>query len=126
MPVKDGYLQWILEQLSGAGRISTRRMFGAVGLYRGDVFFAIISNDVLYFKVSDVNRADYESRGARQFRPFRDKPHLSMSYFEVPPDILEDADECATWAQRAVAAALATQAGPRRKSAAKRVRRPRQ
>jgi DNA transformation protein len=107
MVVKDEYLQWILEQLSVAGRISSRRMFGGIGLYRDEVFFAIISSDVLYFKVGEGNRADYETRGARQFRPFLDKPHLSMSYFEVPADILEDADECSVWVQRAVAVAVA-------------------
>jgi DNA transformation protein len=113
-------LQWVLEQLSGTGPISSRRMFGAIGLYREEVFFAIISNDVLYFKVGDANRADYETRGAAQFRPFRDKPHLSMSYYEVPADILEDAEECAVWLQRAVNAALAAKASPRRKSVGKR------
>jgi DNA transformation protein and related proteins len=105
MAVKSDYLEWVLEQLSVAGRISTRRMFGAVGLYQGDTFFAIISDDVLYFKASEATRADYESRGARQFRPFRDRPHLSLSYYEVPADVLEDPDECAVWVERAVATA---------------------
>ncbi len=115
MPVTNDYLQWVLEQLSGAGRISTRRMFGAVGLYRDGVFFAILSGDVLYFKVGHATRPDYESRGAAQFRPYRDKPHLSMSYYEVPADILEDAEECILWVQRAVAAALMKTPSPRRR-----------
>jgi DNA transformation protein and related proteins len=124
MAVKDEYLQWVLEQLSVAGRVSSRRMFGGIGLYRDEVFFAIISGDVLYFKVGEANRADYETRGARQFRPFLDKPHLSMSYFEVPADILEDADECALWVQRAAAVAVASkEAPPRRKSVGKKVAR---
>ncbi len=108
MPNKDGYRDWVLEQLAGAGRITARRMFGGTGLYRDDVFFAIIASDVLYFKVGDANRADYESRGMPQFRPFDDKPHLSMNYYEVPADVLEDPDECAHWAQRSVSVALAT------------------
>jgi DNA transformation protein and related proteins len=105
--VTNDYLQWVLEQLSGVGRLTTRRMFGAVGIYRGEVFFAIISSDVLYFKVGDANRADYERRGARQFHPYRDRPQLSMNYYEVPADILEDPEECALWAERAIAAAVA-------------------
>jgi DNA transformation protein and related proteins len=95
-------------------------MFGGVGLYRDDVFFAIVSGDVLYFKVGDGNRADYETRRMRQFRPFRDKPQLSMNYYEVPADILEDIEECAEWVQRAVEVAVATKPSPtRRKLAAK-------
>ena len=107
MTVKDHYLRWVLEQLSRAERISSRRMFGAVGLYRDGVFFAIISGDTLYFKVDDASRADYEARGMSRFQPYRDKPLRSMSYYEVPADVLEDPDECVEWAMRAVAAALA-------------------
>ena len=104
---KDDYLRWVLEQLADAGGVSARRMFGAFGLYRNDVFFAIISGDTLFFKVSDASRADYETRGMARFRPYRDKPQLSMSYYEVPADVLEDADECVRWAMRAVAAGVA-------------------
>jgi DNA transformation protein len=103
---KDDYLRWVLEQLSGAGGISSRRMFGGFGLYRNDVFFGIISGDTLFFKVSDAGRADYETRGMARFRPYRDKPQSSTSYYEVPADVLEDADECVRWAMRAVAAGV--------------------
>jgi TfoX/Sxy family transcriptional regulator of competence genes len=80
---KDDYLRWVLEQLSGAGGISSRRMFGAVGLYRNDVFFAIVSDDTLFFKVSGASRTDFEARGMARFRPYRDKPQMSMNYYEV-------------------------------------------
>ena len=109
MSGKDDYLRWVLEQLSGAEGVSFRRMFGAFGLYRNEVFFGIISGDTLFFKVSDANRADYETRGMARFRPYRNKPLLSMSYYEVPADVLEDADECVGWAMRAVAAGAAKQ-----------------
>jgi DNA transformation protein and related proteins len=112
MAVKDHYLQWVLEQLARAERISSRRMFGAVGLYRDDVFFAIISGDTLYFKVDDATREEYEKRGMRQFRPYRDRPLVSMNYYEVPADVLEDAEECVAWALRAVAAGIAKAKSP--------------
>jgi DNA transformation protein len=129
MSNKEGYLEWVLEQLSGAGPISPRRMFGGTGLYRDDVFFAIISKDVLYFKVGDANRAGYETRGMAQFRPFADKPHLSMSYYELPADVLEDPDEAAHWVRQAVTAALATKKPPprpKREAAAKRLKQAKQ
>jgi DNA transformation protein len=114
---KDDYLRWVLEQLAGAEGVSARRMFGAFGLYRNDVFFAILSGDTLFFKVSDASRADYETRGMARFRPYRDKPQLSMNYYEVPADVLEDADECVRWAMRAVAAGVAQKKPPKRKKA---------
>ncbi len=111
---KDDYLRWVLEQLSGAEGISSRRMFGGFGLYCKDVFFGIISGDTLYFKVSDAGRAEYAARGMAPFRPYRDRPLVSMSYFEVPSDVLEDADECVRWAMRAVAAGAAKKKSPKR------------
>ena len=111
---KDDYLRWVLEQLSGAEGVSFRRMFGGFGLYRNGVFFGIISGDTLFFKVSDASRADYETRGMARFRPYRDRPLVSMSYYEVPADVLEDADECVRWAMRAVAAGTAKKKSPKR------------
>ncbi len=32
MAVTDDYLQYVLERLAGLGRLTTRRMFGGVGL----------------------------------------------------------------------------------------------
>jgi DNA transformation protein and related proteins len=104
MAVSDDYLQYALEQLKGLGQVTPRRMFGGVGLYHDARFFAIIMADTLYFKVNDSNRGDYDSRGMRRFRPYADKPHLSMTYYEVPADTLEDADECVLWARKSVEA----------------------
>ena len=109
MAVTEDYLQYVLEQLAGLGRVTPRRMFGAIGLYHEERFFGLIAGDTLYFKVNDSNRGDYEARGMSRFRPFPDKPHWSMTYYEVPADTLEDADECVMWARKSVAiAAVAT------------------
>lgn len=124
MAVSEDYLQFVLEQLAGLGRVTPRRMFGGVGLYHEERFFGLIAGDTLYFKVNDSNRSDYEARGMNRFRPFPDKPYWSMTYYEVPADTLEDADECMAWARKSVAiAAVATKpevkkrAGTRRAAA---------
>jgi DNA transformation protein and related proteins len=105
MTITADFMRYVLEQLSGLQNVAARRMFGAVGLYSDRAFFGLISSDVLYFKVGDANRSDYEARDMSQFRPFRDRPRVSMSYYEVPAEVLEDADECVLWARRSVAVA---------------------
>ena len=101
------FLSYVLEQLSTLSRVSSRRLFGGIGLYCEDVVFGLISGEVLYFKVGDDNRADYAARGMAPFRPYVDRPQVSLSYFEVPADVLEDTEACGVWARRAVAAARA-------------------
>jgi DNA transformation protein len=123
--VKDQYLQWVIEQLAGAERVTSRRMFGGIGLYLDEVFFAIIRADTVYFKVDAANRSDYETRGMARFRPYRDKPHLSINYYEVPADVLEDAEECVRWALRAVAASVGKKAAAAKKKPPRKRVRPR-
>jgi DNA transformation protein len=108
MTISSDYLRYVLDQLAKLPSVSSRRMFGGVGLYSEAVFFGIIDNDTLFFKVDDETRSAYVSRGMAPFRPYRDRPEVSMSYFEVPPDVLEDADELISWARGAVRAAVRT------------------
>lgn len=112
MPVSADYLNYVLEQLAGLAGVSSRRMFGGVGLYCDELFFGLIDNDVLYLRVNDDNRPEYTARGMPQFRPYADRPQLSMSYYEVPADVLEDAPQLVEWARRSVGAALAAAKRP--------------
>ena len=121
MAVTRNYLDYVLEQLTGLGDVSSRRMFGGVGLYNGELFFGLIDNDTLFFKVDDSNRSDYVARGMEAFRPFPDKPDHSMSYFEVPADVLEERDELTAWARKSVA--IAARAKPHKKKPKKTSRR---
>ena len=105
MAVKDQYLEYVIEQLAGVAALRSRRMFGGIGFYSADRFFGLIAGDVLYLKVDDSNRADFLGRGCRPFQPFRDKPEYSMSYYDVPADVLEDAEELAAWARKSIAVA---------------------
>jgi DNA transformation protein and related proteins len=107
MAVSKDFISYVIEQLSPFTRVTSRRMFGGVGLYANDLFFGLIASDTLYFKVDGSNRADYEQRGSKPFCPFPDKSDFSMSYYDLPADLLEDADELSRWARKSVAVALA-------------------
>lgn len=130
MSVSSDYLDYVLDQLRPFGRVVARRMFGGVGLYADGFFFGII-DDTVYFKVDDSNRADYEARGCRKFTVTMGKATpkaVSMSYFAVPEDVLEEPEDLKAWARKALAVAIAAAASkPKvaigRKKAAKRVSR---
>jgi DNA transformation protein and related proteins len=100
MSVSTGYRTYIVDQLAALAALSTRRMFGGLGLYSGESFFALIDDDVLFFKVDDVNREDYVSRGMQAFMPFPGQP--SLGYFQVPAEVIEEAEELTRWARRSV------------------------
>jgi DNA transformation protein len=103
MAVSDGDLGFVLDQLAGLGEIRSRRMFGAVGLYRGEHFFGLIDDGVLYLKTDETTRARYTRRRMKPFMPPGSQP--SRTYYRVPTAVLEDADELGVWAREAVAVA---------------------
>lgn len=103
--------------------LRARRMFGGVGLYSGEQFFGIVAFDRLWFKVDDSNRADYEARKMRPFKPFPDRP-MAMSYFEVPAELFDHAEELRIWAMRSVAVARQAKKRPAKTSRRKSNRRP--
>ena len=105
MAVSVNYRAFVVEQLARVlPDVRARSMFGGVGVYTHDLFFALIDNDTLYFKVDDVTRPLFQTVGMGPFRPFGDSGN-AMDYFEVPADVLEDLDALAEWASQAVAVA---------------------
>jgi DNA transformation protein len=109
--VTDDYRTFVLEQLRRAtpAVLMDRAMFGGVGVYADGVFFALMADDVLYFKVDDTNRGDFKARGMGPFLPYGD-PDRPMQYYEVPGDLLEDPAELGAWVERAVAVARSKKA----------------
>ena len=102
MSVSDSFRTFVLEQLARTTpRLRARNMFGGVGIYCGDLFFALMDDDVLYFKVDDTSRARFEERGMGPFRPGGEGGEV-MQYYEVPAEVLEDAEALAPWATAAV------------------------
>ena len=116
---------YVLEQLERFRGVALRRMFGGAGLFKAGVMFGLIANDELYFKVGTNNQADYVARKSRPFVYSARSKTVSLSYWRVPDDVLEDPDLLASWAVKSHALALAarkTQAAPRRKVPRKAVR----
>lgn len=110
MAVRPQYLAYILEQLEGLGGLRSRRMFSGVGLYSGELFFGLIHDDTLFFKSDGTNSADYIARSMPRFMPFPDRPAAVMAYYQVPADIIEDAESLIAWARKSVAVALNSRA----------------
>ncbi len=101
MPVSDEYLIYVIDQLECLGPVQPRRMFGGAGLYCEGLFFAVVADDILYFKVDDSNRKDYEAEGMEAFQPFPDKS-MVMGYYQVPIDVIESRDALKDWAEKAL------------------------
>src|ERR1700688_791386 len=95
---------FLLDTLGAVRPVTARRMFGGVGFYAEDLFFAIADDDVLYFRVDDASRGFFEREGQQPFCPMGPGTK-SMSYYTVPARLYDDPEELAVWMRRALDAA---------------------
>lgn len=51
------YVRYVAEQLSGAGEITYKKMFGEYGLYCDGKIFANVSDDQLFVKITEAGRS---------------------------------------------------------------------
>ena len=89
----------------GAENLRVRSMFGGFGVFLGDTMFALIADDVLYFKVDDQTLADFQEAGSEPFTYTRGGKDRQMSYYTAPDGTIEDAEAVYPWAERAIGAA---------------------
>jgi DNA transformation protein len=105
MSSNSGFLQYILEEIiPPSPEITARGMFGGFGLYKKGVIFGLISNDQLYFKTNDTTRKFYEEKGSKPFSyQGKNKKIVSLNYYEVPVEIMEDKEKILQWIEIAYA-----------------------
>ena len=91
-----------INRLSALGEVTSRPMLGGHGVYWGETIFGILFGGKLYLKVDVLSKGDYLARGMGPFRP--NERRTLKSYYEVPPDVLEDREALLSWAGEAIRA----------------------
>lgn len=117
---RDGFGAHVQEQLQPLGAVSIRRMFGGAGVFLDGVMFALIIDDVLFFKTDDGNRCDFEAEGLGPFTYEKKTGQATvMSYWRAPDRLLDDDEELRQWAGKAIAVARRAQVKSGKKRPAK-------
>jgi len=98
---RDFVIEDLFAEIPG---VTSRHMFGGWGIYKDGVFFSIISEGELYFKVDGINQPDYEALDSHPFVYSREGKQVSLSYWLVPEEIMEDQERLAEWVYKSVEA----------------------
>ena len=106
MARKDEYVEYLLECLQSTGPVRAKSMFGGFGIYMNDLMFALVADDILYFKTGDNNRDDYIQRNLKPFFYERAGKKITMSYHEAPAEVFDDEEKMSLWANRAIESAI--------------------
>ena len=106
MVASDTYAEFLREQLAPLGRITMRRMFGKSGVFCDGVIFGMVTENTLYFRVDDDNRATFKE--AESFPPLnygKKGRTIDLSFWRAPERLFDEGDEFVAWARLAHAAA---------------------
>ena len=99
--MQEEYVDYILELLSEFDNITVKKMFGSHSLYKDGIIFAIIDNNELYFKVNEETKSKYEELNSEAFTYTRNNKTISMCYWKVPAQVLDDQELFNKWAEEA-------------------------
>ena len=89
MDASDSFGEFVREQLAPLGRVTMRRMFGKTGVFCDGVMLGMMTDNTLYFRVDDQNRATFKEAAS--------SPPLKR--------LIDEPDELLDWARAALAAA---------------------
>jgi DNA transformation protein and related proteins len=106
MVASDSFAEFLRERLAPLGRVTMRRMFGKTGVFCDGLMFAMVTDDTLYFRVDDHNRAAFKE--AESFPPLnygKKGRTIDLSFWRAPERLLDEPDELVMWARTALAAA---------------------
>ena len=111
---RSEYVEYLLEMLQPLGEIRSKSMFGGWGLYADELFFAIVAEETLYFKVDDINCPEFEERGLKPFRYETSDKVATMRYYPPPAEALDNRALLCEWARKGVEAAARAKAGKKK------------
>jgi len=106
MVASDGFAEFLGEQLAPLGHITLRRMFGKSGVFCDGVMLGMVTENTLYFRVDDENRATFrEAESAPPLNYRKRGTTIDLSFWRVPERLFDEPDEFLAWGRAALAAA---------------------
>ena len=92
----------LLQDLADLGEIEDRPHLGGWELRFHGRTFALVQGERAWLRTDRLTRLDFQRRGSSPFAP---NPTMELgSFYEVPSDVLADADALRAWTKKALAA----------------------
>jgi DNA transformation protein and related proteins len=121
MVASDSFADFLREQFAPLGHITLRRMFGKTGVFCNGLMLGMVTDNTLYFRVDDHNRATFkEAESSPPLNYEKQGRAIDLAFWRAPERLFDEPDELVRWGQAALAAArrVAAKRGrtaPRRK-----------
>ncbi len=107
MSISDEFRDYLRDLLEPLGPVSFGRLFGGATIFYGEAVFALVFQDVLYLRVDDNNRAEFEAAGSAPFTYDKKTGPVTVgTYWVCPDEVMDDADDMLVWARGSVDAGI--------------------
>ena len=107
MAVSEADIAFATDLFSDLGPVTTRKMFGGLGIYSGDVIFALMRSDgQVLLKANKGPFADHMAALGSEIWAYTRKngAQSAMPYWSLPDSALDDPEEAQDLARQALAA----------------------
>ena len=106
MAATDSFSEFLREQLAPLGPVTMRRMFGKTGVFCHGVMLGMVTDNTLYLRVDDHNRAAFkEAASSPPLNYEKQGVTIDLSFWRAPERLFDEPDELVAWARLALAAA---------------------
>ncbi len=105
MAVSDAQIAMVEDLFHDIGPLTTRKMFGGLGIYANGTIFAILMSDgVLKLKGAGAMADVFDAEGWTRWTYQRDGAQTvtAMPYWSLPESLLDDPEQASHWARRAL------------------------
>ena len=106
MVASSEFASFLRDQLASLGYVTMRRMFGKTGVFCEGVMFGMVTENILYFRVDDQNRATFKEAESFPFLNYmKNGRTIDLSFWRAPDRLFDEQEELIAWARAALAAA---------------------
>lgn len=107
-PIRDDFVDFLIDTLIELGPVDAKRFFGGTGLLLDGTQFAFVISGTLWMRVDEAGKAAFLAAGSKPFTYRTSRREVALTgYYAVPAAMLEDAEQLCDWTKRAYQLALA-------------------
>ena len=88
-PLSD-FALFCLEMMALLAPVSAKPMFGGYGIFKNDVMFALIANNMLYLKTNQHTKSQFVEKQLVPFSYQKQGKSYVMAYYQCPEEAFDD------------------------------------
>ncbi|WP_341677979.1 TfoX/Sxy family protein [Niveibacterium sp. SC-1] len=103
MSASPEFVSHVRDLLSPLGPLTDGKFFGGHAMKYEGKQFAMVMGNILYFRVNEATRSEYEKRGSTSFSYSTKRGVVQVrTYYSAPEELFENTELLLSWAKKAI------------------------